>query len=778
MASTPQIEIDAWQVREPVVTVEALPVTESLFSLSNGYLGIRGTLDEIEPHGTRGTFLAGVHETHPLSYPEGGYGHPEEGQAMIDVADATPLRLVVDGTPLDIRTIEPETHQRTLDLRSGILERVLVWRTLAGARLELRSQRLVSLRERSLAAVRFRVRVIDGAAHVVVRSELVLGGTPPEVDSDDPRVAEALDHPFERLELRHGDDGGALSAVTRRTGITVAAAVRHVVDGADEIGIQAADDDHVVTTITASLSSGQSLEVVKTFGHVWSRESTAASELEAARAAVDSGVDQGWDGLVAAQREELDELWAVADVEIDGDDELQQALRFSVFALLTGTACTSGAPVGAKGLTGLGYSGHTFWDIEGFVIPTLSLLVPDAAARLLAWRASTLDAARARARVLGLQGASFAWRTIDGRETSAYWPASTAAMHVNADISRAFWLHGHITGADPVALGALEVLVETARLWISLGHHDVDGGWHLFGMTGPDEYTGVVEDNVFTNLMARRNLIRAAEVCQEHTEEAAALGVDGEELASWHAAARAVHVPWDEHLRVHPMNTLFTSYRPWRFAEDDPYPIEAHHHYAKIYRHQVLKQADLELALWWCREDFTDSEIARDVDYYEARTVRDSSLSASAQAVACAMAQHPDLAYRYLRECALMDLRDLQHDTEQGLHLASVGGTWLALTAGLGGMRADHADLELAPLLPARLSRMRYRLRWRGRLLQVETTRAGTTVTMLRGVQPADVVIDGRRVEVAPGAPARAPSRQPTPLLPEPTQPIGRAPQA
>ncbi|GAB2607129.1 glycoside hydrolase family 65 protein [Pseudactinotalea suaedae] len=778
MASTPDLEIDPWQVREPAVSAESLPVTESLLSLSNGYLGIRGTLDEVEPHGARGTFLAGVHETHPLSYPEEGYGHPEEGQAMIAVADATPLRLVVDGTPLDIRTIEPESHHRTLDLRTGILERVLVWRTLAGARLELRSQRLVSLRERSLAAIRYRVRVLDGAAHVVVRSQLVLGASPPEVDSDDPRVADVLDHPFEQLALSHGDDGGALSAVTRRTGMTVAAAVRHVVDGADDIDTHAAADDHVVTTITAALTAGHALEIIKTFGHVWSTSTTAASELEAARAVVDSGVDRGWDGLVAAQREELDGLWAVADVEVEGDDELQQALRFSIFTLLTGTACTEGAPVGAKGLTGLGYSGHTFWDIEGFVIPTLSLLVPDAASRLLAWRASTLDAARERARVLGLQGASFAWRTIDGRETSAYWPASTAAMHVNADVSRAFWLHGHVTGTGPVPLGGLAVLVETARLWLSLGHHDLDGVWHLFGMTGPDEYTGVVDDNLFTNLMARRNLVRAAEVCEQLSQEAAELGVTPEETQRWRAAATAVHVPWDERRQVHAANTGFTSYQEWDFEENGHYPVQEHHHYSTIYRHQILKQADTELALWWCREDFTDEQIARDVDYYEARTVRDSSLSAGAQAVACAKAQHPDLAYRYLRECALVDLRDLQGDTEEGLHLASVGGTWLALTAGLGGLREDHEDLELAPLLPSQLTRMCYRVTWRGRLLQVETTRAGTTVTMLRGEHPVGVVIDGEPMEVAPGAPASAPLREPTPLLPEPNQPTGRAPRA
>ncbi len=773
----PTFEIDPWQIREPSVNVDALAVSESVFSLSNGYVGIRGTLDEAEPNQVRGTFLSGVYETHPLSYPEEGYGHPTEGQAMIRVADGTPLRLAVDGVPLDVTTFTPQVHERTLDLRTGVLHRKMAWRTETGTRVELESQRLVSLRERSLAAVRYRVRALDGAAHVVVRSELVLGERPPEVDSPDPRVADALDHPFETLTTSNNESGGAFAARTRRSGIAIAAAAQHVVSGGRSDTQQL--EDHVITTITADLDAGESLTIDKFLGQVWSRQSHPDSLLEAARTVVDSGIDLGWDGLAEIQRSVLDQMWASADVEVDGDPELQQALRYNLFTLFTSTALIHDAPLGGKGLTGLGYSGHTFWDIEGFVIPALCLLFPDAAARLLQWRHATLDAARDRAMVLGVDGASFAWRTIDGHEVSAYWPASTAALHVNADISRAFWLYGNVTGRGAASVGGLEVLVDTARLWMSVGHDDFEGSWHLFGVTGPDEYTGVVDDNVFTNLMARRNLLRAAEACEESPEQAGQLGVDAAELHRWRSAAAAVHVPWDERKQVHPMNTNFTNYREWRFEDkQDSYPVQQHQHYAKFYRRQVLKQADMVQALWWCREDFTAEQVARDVDYYEARTVRDSSLSACVQAVVCAQAQHPDLAYRYLRESALTDLADVRGDTVKGLHMASVGGTWLAFAAGLGGLREDADDLELSPLLPSQLVRMRYRVRWRDRLLDVETTGQGTTITMLRGDEPVDVIVDGVRLEVAPGRPASAPLRVPAPLLPEPTQPVGREPNA
>ena len=775
--TAPILDVDPWLVREPRVDPGTLPVAESLFSLSNGYLGVRGTLDEVEPFGMRGTYLSGVYETHPLSYPEGGYGQPEEGQAMLTVADGTPLRLLVDGVPLDLREFELDVHERTLDLRAGTLDRRVRWTTPSGTSVEVSSRRLVSLVERSVCAVRYEVRVLDRPAHVVVRSDLAAGEvTPAGVDNDDPRVAECLDEAFEPRAQIGNANGGALVERTRRSGITVATAVGHEVDGG-RVSTHV-DEQHVVTTVAADLRPGEGLTVVKVVGYSWSHDAGSDSVLAEASAAVSSAFDLGWEGLLAGQRAALDELWATADVEVDGDPELQQALRYTVFQLISSASCISGAPVGAKGLTGIGYSGHTFWDVEGFVVPALTLLRPDAAARLLRWRAATLDLARERAGTLGLAGACFAWRTISGREVSAYWPASTAAMHVNADIARAFWLYQNVTDRDLDSLGGLAVLVETARSWLSAGHEDAAGAWHLYGMTGPDEYTGVVDDNVFTNLMARRNLRWAADACERLPERASELGVDSAETSAWRSAADAVHVPWDERLRVHPMNDNFTTYREWPFEDErDHYPVQEHHHYADFYRRQVLKQADLVQALWWCRDEFTAEEVARDLDYYEARTVRDSSLSAAVQAVVCAQAQHPDLALRYLREAALVDLRDVRGDTPNGLHLAAVGGTWLAFVAGLGGLREDHEDLELAPLLPSALSRTAYSVTWRGSLLRVETTREGTTVTLVRGEEPVTVVVDGAPLSVTPAAPVHAPLRDPTPLLDEPRQPVGREPR-
>lgn len=782
-----------WQVREDSLDPDALGVAESVFALANGHVGVRGVLDEGQSSASRGTFLAGVFEYHPLSYPEGGYGHPEHGQAMIGVADGTVIRLQVDGVPLDVRDTSPTRHERVLDLRDGTLRREVEWRTPAGARMRLVSTRLVSLSHRSATAIRYEVQAVDQPVQIVIRSELTVNDTPPSVENSDPRVAEALGRPFEPCLRDSHTSGGHLAHRTRESGICVAAAVGHELVLPEDADVHTTDsEDQIATSIAAELGPGGSVGFVKYVSHAWSREDPAGDLRDQASAALEGARHLGWEGLMAEQRRVLDGFWEASDVEIDGDPELQQALRFDLFQLLQASACVNRAPVGAKGLTGYGYSGHTFWDIDGFLIPAMALLRPQDAGRMLRWRSSGLDRARKRAQVLGLEGASFPWRTIDGGEASAYWPASTAAAHINADVARAFAFWADATGGNAADVGGLEVLTETARVWTSMLHRDHEGRCHLYGMTGPDEYTGVVDDNVFTNLMARRNLRWAADACDAHPESRRRLGVSVEETQFWREAADSMYIPYDKVLQVHPANEGFTTYREWDFeGRRDAYPVQDHQHYAKIYRRQVVKQADLELALWWCADYFTPEETARNLDYYERRTVRDSSLSAAAQAVVCARAGHLDLALAYLREAALVDLRDLQHDSEEGLHLASLAGAWLALGCGLGGLHVDGGKLQLAPRLPAQLARIAFRFQWRGRRFGVETPPAGTVVRLLIADTDAGTVdgssamepdaevrltIDGTEYAVAPGSPAEAPLRSPEPILPPPEQPAGRAP--
>jgi trehalose/maltose hydrolase-like predicted phosphorylase len=470
-------------------------------------------------------------------------------------------------------------------------------------------------------------------------------------------------------------------------------------------------------------------------------------------------------------------FWDRADVQVDGDAEVQQAVRFALFHVLQAGARAENRAIPAKGLTGPGYDGHAFWDTETFVLAMGSFIAPKAAASALRWRHSTLPLALDRARQLGLAGAAFPWRTIAGQECSGYWPAGTAAFHVNADIAIAAVRYVDATGDEDFARDTgMDLLVHTARLWRSLGHHDDQGRFHIDGVTGPDEYSALADDNVYTNLAARRNLLAAADAAKRYRERARELGVTGEEAAAWRDAAQAMTIPYDEALGVHPQAAGFTRHQPWDFARTsaEQYPLLLHFPYFDLYRKQVVKQADLVLAMQLNSSAFSGEQKARNFAYYEQLTVRDSSLSACTQAVVAAEVGHLDLAYDYLGEAALMDLRDLEHNTRDGIHIASLAGTWIALVSGFGGLRLEEGTFKFAPRLPEPLTRLAFTLFIRGRRLRVEITHAEASYTLADG-DPLEIVHHGQPVRLSAGKPLARPIPS-APSRPRPSQPPGREP--
>jgi alpha,alpha-trehalose phosphorylase len=411
------------------------------------------------------------------------------------------------------------------------------------------------------------------------------------------------------------------------------------------------------------------------------------------------------------------------------------------------------------------------------VLPVLTYAAPDAVAHALRWRQSTLPAATARAAQLGLAGAAFPWRTIHGEECSGYWPAGAAAFHINADIADAVIRYLDATGDEAFESGTgLELLAQTARLWCSLGHHDARGMFRIDGVTGPDEYSAVADNNLYTNLMAQQNLRAAAGAAGRHPARARDLGITTAETDRWRDAAEAMRVPYDDTLGVHPQAEGFTGHQAWDFAGTtaEQYPLLLHFPYFDLYRKQVTKQADLVLAMHRRGDAFTAAQKARNFAYYERLTVRDSSLSACTQAVLAAETGHLQLAYDYLAEAALMDLDNLEHNTRSGLHIAALAGSWIALIAGLAGMRDQGPTLGFAPRLPAGLTRLAFKITRRHRTLAVSITPAVVTYTLLDG-PPMPVTHHGQLITVPPGAPVT----RPVPALAAPPpaeQPPGREP--
>ncbi len=776
MIKQPAFTVEPWSLRETALDLDLLAQTESLFALSNGHLGWRGNLDEGEPHGLPGTYLNGVYEVRPLPYAESSYGQPDSGQSVINVTNGKLIRLFVDDEPFDVRYGTLTAHERLLDFRTGVLTRRAEWTSPAGGLVRVSSARLVSFSQRAIGAIRYEVEPVGGQARIAVQSELLANEQLPS-QGDDPRLGAALDSPLASEFFNARDTAAILVHQTKRSGLRVGAAMDHLIEGPDVQTDARAFEDGGLVTATAVLRPGQRLRVTKFVGYAWSSARSLTGIRDQVFAALSAARQTGWDGLLSEQRAFLDDFWDRADVELDGDAEVQQAVRFALFHVLQAGARSENRAIPAKGLTGPGYDGHVFWDTETYVLPVLTLTAPDAAASALRWRQSTIPAAKARATQLGFKGAAFPWRTINGAETSGYWPAGTAAFHINADIAAAVIRYDEATGDEAFAQQTgIELLAETARLWRSLGHHDAQGRFHIDGVTGPDEYSALGDDNVYTNLLARRNLLAAADAAKRYPDRARDLGIDAEEAASWRDAGEAMSVPYDETLGVHPQDEGFTRHQVWDFASTpaDHYPLFLHYPYFDLYRKQVVKQADLVLAMHASGEDFTAAQKARNFDYYERITVRDSSLSASTQAVIAAEVGQLSLAYDYLGEAALIDLLDLQHNTMDGVHIASLAGTWIALVHGFAGLRHRGGKVSFAPWLPDDISRLAFSVLVRGQPLRVEVTHDRARYLLDDGGS-LEITHHGKPVKLSGGKPEERPiPKAPTVALS--SQPPGRAP--
>ncbi len=771
--------VEPWLVRETRFEKELIAQSESLFTVSNGHIGLRGNLDEGDPHGVPGTYLNSFYELRALPYAEAGYGYPESGQTLVNVTNGKIMRLLVDDEPFDIRYGKLESHERVLDLRAGALIRTAEWTSPAGKRIRVKSTRMVSFTQRAIAAIEYEVEAVDNDVRLIVQSELVANEALPK-QGGDPRVAAVLKNPLEAQERSVSESGATLLHQTRESDLLVAAGMEHLVEGPRRVEVETdAKKDWARTTIVANLQAGEKLRVVKLLGYGWSSQRTQPALRDQVAAALTGARYSGFEGLMKDQRKYLDDFWKTADVEVDGDSEIQQAVRFGLFHVLQAGARAELRCIAGKGLTGPGYDGHTFWDTEAYVLPVLIHTLPEAAADALRWRQSTIDLAKERAETLNLAGAAFPWRTIRGQECSGYWPAGTAAFHINADIAIAVQRYVDNTGdLEFEEQTGLELLVETARLWMSLGHHDAAGAWHIVGVTGPDEYTAVVRDNLFTNMAAAANLRGAADAAHRHWEKATAMGVSNEETAAWRDAATAAHIPYNAELGVHEQCEGFTSLPEWNFeASKGQYPLLMSAPYFEIYRRQVIKQSDLVMAMFWFGDQFTAEQKAHNVDYYERRNVRDSSLSACIQAVLAAETGHLELAHDYAYEAALIDLRDIHHNSRDGLHMASLAGAWIALVSGFGGLRDYGSELTFNPQLPDGITRLSFGLRWRGARLRVEVKHDEVTYTLHDGPD-AEMTFkhSGEDVTVTTKKPVSRKVKKTKPLLPRPAQPVGCEP--
>lgn len=757
---------DPWRLIERRFTGRNLAQTETLFSVANGHLGLRGNHEEGRPAHDHSTLVAGFHETWAITHAEQAYGLAKTGQTIVDVPDAKIIKLYVDDEPLFLPTAQTVEYERVLDFRSGTLDRRLVWETPSGKRVEVRSRRLASLRYRHLAAFQFEVRILNGAAPVVISSQLVNRqdvAAPDEwTDEPDPRVRKLGWRVLKNVSQHAEEQRLLLGYRTANSGMTLGCGVDHVIetDCAYQVASEIEEDIAKVSYIVEATEDSP-IRLTKFACYHTSRSVPPRELLDRADRVLSRAMSNGFDDVLASQQEILDDFWQRSDVSIEGDGHVQQAIRWNLFQLFQATARAEGSGVPAKGLTGHGYEGQYFWDIEIFVLRFLCYTEPRIAKNLLRFRFSMLNEARARASELNHSGALFPWRTINGEEASAYYQAGTAQYHLNGDIIYALKHYVDVTGdRDILAEFGAEMLIETARMWADLGFYDDAGSFHLFTVTGPDEYTTVVNDNAYTNLMARLNLNYAATILQELRQQdperyrvlSDDVGLHEDEIKQWRAAAKAMHVPYDEQRGINPQDSEFLERELWDFEATPPenYPLLLHYHPLVIYRHQVLKQADVVLAMFLLGNEFTPEQKRCNFDYYDPLTTSDSSLSPPSHSILAAEIGDEERAMKHFQIALLMDLADVAGNAAHGVHVASTGGTWMALVYGFAGLRDFDGRISFAPLLPKAWSRLRFPLTIRGARLDVEVTHDGLTLELQEG-HTLTVTVGSEDIELTGG---------------------------
>jgi alpha,alpha-trehalose phosphorylase len=771
--------VDPWRLTEAVYSTRDLGVTESLFAVGNGYLGMRGNVEEGRETHTHGSYINGFHETWKIRHAEEAFGFARVGQTIVNVPDNKTIKLYVDDEPLLLSVADLESYERTLDFRDGLLRRELLWRTPGGKRVKVVSTRMVSLTQRHLAIMTFEVTMLDQEAPVVISSQTLnrqdgkdeyYNRSAAMGEGADPRRAEAFEARVLTPQSHWSKDNRILLGYRcASSGMTLAVGVDHEIRTDNSYSQLIFDDeDSGKMVFRVQARPGVPLKIIKSVAYHTSRSVPVRELVDRCRRTLDRIREQGIEVHQAAQREWLDAYWERSDVVVEDHPAIQQAIRWNLFqvAQAAGRAEQFGVP--AKGVTGNGYSGHYFWDTEIYLLPFLSYTSPLMARGALRFRYNMLEAARQRASDLAQSGALFPWRTINGQEASAYYAAGTAQYHIDADIAYALCKYVAASGdEDFMFREGVDILVETARMWADLGfwrrrNGGGHGSFHIHGVTGPDEYTTVVNDNLFTNVMARFNLHQAAEVLRRMERQhpgayrrvVERLDVADDEIEEWAQAAVAMKIPYDEGTGIHPQDAQFLDREPWDLKNTPPEkrPLLLHYHPLVIYRFQVLKQADVVLALFLQGDHFTMKQKRADFEYYDPITTGDSTLSGVVQSIIAAEVGYHDLALRYFHNALFVDLANLHGNTADGVHVASTGGIWNTLVYGFGGMRDYNGVITFDPRLPDSWQGLIFHVTLQGTRLRVDLRRERISFTVVAG-SSAEISVRGEPFKVTADAP-------------------------
>ncbi|MCR5318119.1 MAG: beta-phosphoglucomutase [Treponema sp.] len=711
---------------------------ETLFTLGNGNLGFRGDTEEKAGTFHKGTYINGFYESESILYGESAYGYAKNHETIVNLPDPKRIELTLDSIPFNLE--DPgkiKKYLLTLDTQKGSLERITEWNDGKRSVL-LRSERLVSFAHEDTATIRYSIMNTSSKELQVGLKSFIDVKAKNILAKDDPRIGAKFRH--EVLQIQQ-ENPLAFFARTVNSSLSLAGTCSHKFF----VENQLLDFDGEKNFC---LKSGESFVLEKYISYVWQKDGDESRLRQMAFDACKKALDLGFDRLLDEQKNFLSDFWKVALVQIEGDRASEEALEFNLFHLLQSASRNGRASIAAKGLSSEGYEGHFFWDSESYACPLFTYTFPLVAKSLLEYRARILPKALERASVMNLKGALFPWRTISGEETSAYFPAGTAQYHIDADIIFALnkYLNAHEDGLGFEKKDVEELCAQTARMWLSLGHFSKskDGAFCIEDVTGPDEYTAIVNNNAFTNLMARENL----EIALKRSGNKAC----EKERNEWKLAAEKMYIPYDYEAGIIPQDDSFMDKADWDFKNTpkENYPLLLHYHPLVIYRHRVLKQPDLVLAQFLLAGRFTLAEKIRNFNFYEKYTTGDSSLSHCIMSIMASVCGEREKALEYFNKTARMDIDDVNGNSRDGIHTACMAGSWMSVVYGFAGFSDYGGKFSFNPQIPSSWKKLKFSLALKGSILDVTLTHDAAEYSLRK--ESAGLSLRHRNVEFTLGA--------------------------
>ncbi|WP_075981744.1 glycoside hydrolase family 65 protein [Bacillus massilinigeriensis] len=721
----------SWAIKSENYNLDNLLIEESLFSTGNGYLGVRGNFEEgytKDSKTIRGTYINAFHDIVEIPYGEKHYGFPDTQQKLLNIIDSQTVLIALEHDGIEEwfsifgESGDILSYERKLHLDKGFTERIVHWRSPSGKEVKLHFKRLVSLTNLELFIQEIIIEPINYKGKVKICS-VVNGDVSNYIDPTDPRVASGHAKRLQVTNIQVEKEIPAIEVETLESKLKSACSVTYDINRKAEI-------QHVNHDL--SISSTFSFHLLSKT--VFTKRSVFTDTLrhgdQPIQKAIELQKEISFEGALREQETYLSDFWSHADIQIKGDLKLQEGIRFNLYHLLQSTGRDPHSNIAAKGLSGEGYEGHYFWDTEIFIFPVFLLTKPELAKQLLLYRYSILDAARDHAKEMGhKKGALFPWRTISGTECSSYYPSGSAQYHISADIAYSFIQYFFATqDHDFLKDFGSEVLIETARLWLEVGHFDQDQ-FKIDAVTGPDEYTCLINNNYYTNVMAKHNLTFAAkaywylkyEAPVQYTQLQRRIGIGDEEALAWERAAQHMYLPYDENLGINPQDDSFLHKAVWDFdhTPDDHYPLLLHYHPLTLYRYQVCKQADTVLAHFLLEDEQDFQIMKKSFDYYEKVTTHDSSLSTCIFSIMASKIGYFEKAYNYFIETARLDLDNTHGNTKDGLHMANMGGAWMAIVFGFAGLRIKETGLSFTPSIPEKWESLSFPIQFQGSMLRV-----------------------------------------------------------